>query len=264
MEIQVIGKQGVKLLAHHAGLGQESPVLLDGGEKMGRHIAPGEHQSLAAEGAHLGAADVEQVAQRHHIRQCYIRGRTHETVAQAGPIHIQGQTVAAAGFRKSAQLRLGVQGAEFGGVGDVDHAGLHQVLPHLVVEKLCHVPVQIGGQQLALHMGDGQHPVAGILNGPGLMDVDVAGIGGDDPLVAAQHAVDGDLVGLGAAGEEPDLQIVPAAGSADFGLGSFGVGIVPIAGQGNHVHIHQMPQHLGMGPLGIVRKKIQHKNILRK
>ena len=112
-------------------------------------------------------------------------------------------------------------------------------------------------------MGDGQHPVAGILNGPGLMDVDVAGIGGDDPLIAAQHTVDGDLVGLGAAGEEPDLQVVPAAGGAELGLGGFGVGIVPIAGQGDHVHFQQMLKHLGMGPLGIVREKIQHKNILR-
>ena len=263
LEIEIVGKESVELLAYYPHLGQESAVLLDAGEKVLWHVVFGEDQGLAAEGPHLGAADVEQVGKLHHVGQGHVGLRAHKAVAQPGPVHVQAQAVFVAAAGQGGELLLGVEGAELRGMGDVHQARLHQVLPHLVVDKGLHIFLQVRRHYLALNVGDGQHPVPGVFYSPGLVDIDMSGVGGDDPLVALEHGVYGHLVGLGAAGEKLYLQVVPAAGGADLGLGSLGVLIVAVAGKGDHVQLHKVFQDLGVGTFGIVREKGKHKNILR-
>ena len=144
-------------------------------------------------------------------------------------------------------------------MGDVHQARLHQVFPHLVVDEGLHVFFQVLRHYLPLDVGDGQHPVAGVFYGPGLVDVDVSGVGGDDPLIALEHGVYGHLVGLGASHQKLYLQVVPAAGGADLGLGGLGELIVAVAWEGDHIQLHEVFQNFGVGALGVVREKGKHK-----
>ena len=81
------------------------------------------------------------------------------------------------------QLRLGVQGAQLSGLGEVDQAGLDRVLVAGVG------PVggtQLGdllGGDLPVFAGEGQHLVPGGLHRPRLVGVDMAGVGTDHPLI---------------------------------------------------------------------------------
>ena len=81
------------------------------------------------------------------------------------------------------QLRLGVQGAQLRGLGEVDQAGLDRVLVAGVG------PVggaQLGdllGGDLPVFAGEGQHLVPSGLHRPRLVGVDMAGVGADHPLI---------------------------------------------------------------------------------
>lgn len=60
--------------------------------------------------------------------------------------------------------------------------------------------------------------MAGVFDGSGFMDGDVAGLGCDDSLVVAEHGGDHGGVGLGAAGQQEDLGARAADGFADAGF----------------------------------------------
>ena len=145
LPVKPVGKESVKLLAHHARLGKQRALLLDDRHEMRRHVAFGVDQRLAAQSADLGAADVENVGKLADIPQRHVGLRTHQPVAEPRPVEIQGQTAAPAGIVQGLQLRLRVQGAVLRGVGDIHHAGADHVLVGLVGEEGVHVFCQRRG-----------------------------------------------------------------------------------------------------------------------
>ena len=166
----------------------------------------GQHQGLAKEHALLGAADGKGVAQPGQLGQGQVAGLAHETVAQAGAVHIEEQAAVSAGRPDGFQLSLGIQGAVFRGLGDIHHGRLDHVLVGDVPPVVLMDPANIQGGELAIPAGYGQNLVAVGLNGPGLVDGDVAAGSGDDPLVGPQGSSNDRRVGLGAAHQEVDVQ----------------------------------------------------------
>ena len=117
----------------------------------------------------------------------------------------------AAARPEGRQLRLGVDGSDLRGVGDVNHGGLHLVL---VAVELRH-GLDHGGGELPVGAGDGDDLVARALDGPGFVDVDVARVGGDHRLIGLQHGLNHQQVCLGAPHQEVDVRVRRGAEGAD-------------------------------------------------
>ena len=106
--------------------------------------------------------------------------------------------------------------------------------------------------------GEGEHLVAGGLDGPGLMDVDVSALGAQHPLVGAQGGGDHRLIGLGTAHQKLHRGLGRIAGVPDQLTGPLAVVIHGIAGGLLQVGPSQPLQKLGRGPLGVVTLKPGH------
>ena len=118
-------------------------------------------------------------------------------------------------------------------------------------------PQRVGGE-LAPLLGQSDDLVAGELDGSRLVDVDVAGVSGDDPFPAPQERGDGHGVALGAAHQEIHVRLRLFAGGADLLPGGGAEAVLPVAWLGDQVGLLQPFQDAGMGPLGIVAEIIEH------
>ena len=117
--VEVVREEGVELDAQEAALRQEGAVLLDGGEEVLRRLRR-EDDGFAAQGADLGAADVEDVAEVLQVRQGVVAGGAREGVAQAGAVDEQRQPVLMGNRLQFSEFRAAVDGSVLGGQGDVD------------------------------------------------------------------------------------------------------------------------------------------------
>ena len=146
LRVQIIGEQNVELDAQQTALCQQSALLLDHGHEVGR-CAVGEHHGLAAQRAHLGAADVEHIGEPGDVGQGHVGALGHQAVAQPGTVQKQRHLVFLTDGVQIFQLLFCVQGAVLGGVGDVHHAGEHHVVVvGIGIEGGAPVPY-IGGRQ---------------------------------------------------------------------------------------------------------------------
>ena len=133
------------------------------------------------------------------------------------------------------------------------------MLPREVV-----LPGQIGvldalGGQFAVFTGDGQHLVAGALDGVDLVAVDVAGGDGQNTLVGTQNGINDGGIGLGAAHQKVHGGVGGAADLADLFGGGGAVGILTVADGLVHIGVQQLLQDGGMGAFQIVTVKTNHK-----
>ena len=124
-------------------------------------------------------------------------------------------------------------------------------------------PRQIGvldglGGELAVFTGDGQHLVAGALDGVDLVAVDVPGAHGQHALMGTQDGIDDGGVGLGAAHQEVYGGVRRGAGLADLFGGGGAVGVFAVAKGLVHVGLRQPLQNGGMGAFQIVAVKTDH------
>ena len=85
--IQVVAEQLEELDAQQSALGKHAALLLDVIAEMLVAInGIGEYHSLAEQGSHLGAANVEHVAQACNLLQCDVAAFGSESLAQARPV----------------------------------------------------------------------------------------------------------------------------------------------------------------------------------
>lgn len=97
--------------------------------------------------------------------------------------------------------------------------------------------VKISCANFAMFAGDGEDLVAYGFNGTGLMDVDMASIRSDHPLVGLQQAGGDDLIGLSPSGHEINLGLGTATGLSDLLCGGKAVLILAVAGKVLHVGV---------------------------
>jgi len=248
-------EQGLELNTHDAALGQQGSVALDAAEHVGWGVALGEDDGLATEGSALGAADIEDVGQAGEQRQRDI-GAGSEAVGETGAVDIEEQVVGATDVVQGAQLVGGVEGAEFGGEGDVDHSGAHHVLCGLVGEIGGEPGAQLIGIELAFVGGQCDDLVAGELHGAGFVDIDVGGVCTEDALVGLQGAVDDGGVGLGASGEEPYLCLGGLAGLADELSCLVAEAVVAVALRALGIGVDEVAEHGLVGSVVVVALEV--------
>ena len=190
----------------------------------------GEHHGFAAQGTHLGAADVEHVGELCDVGQGHVGALGHQAVAQPRAVHEQGHVVLLTHGVQFFQLSFRVQGAVLGWMGDVHHAGEHHVVVVLIGVEGGAPAAHIVGAHLALVGGQGDDLVAGVLDGTSFVCGHMAGGGGHHALPALQHGRNDDGVGLGAAGDEEHVRLRAGAGGADLLLRAGAVGVGAVAG----------------------------------
>ena len=108
------------------------------------------------------------------------------------------------------------------------------------------------GHELAVGRGQCDDAVTAGLDGTGLVDVDMSGVGTDDGLAGGEAGVDDGGIGLGASGEEVDVGIGTLACLADLAACAFAPLVEAIGETLLLVGVDEVLQHLGMSTIVIV------------
>ena len=228
-------------------------MLFDQGEKMRKGFAVRNDDGFAEQRAAFGSADIEGVAEPAEIRQRDVVFGAGEGVGQSGAVQIERHLKGPADPADFLKLPQAVQRSVFRGMGEVDHAGHHHMLPVPVLPPGLRAGPDLFRRDFSVPVRQGEHLVAAVLDGAGFVGGDMPAFGGNHPLPGAEERVDHDGVGLRAAGQKPDRRVRHAAGGADFLPGGFGKGIQAVARRFFQIGLEQTPQDGRMGPLHIIR-----------
>ena len=258
LEIQVVGEQRVELNAQQPALGHAAAPLLHNKAEILFQIFVHDDNGFAEQGAHLGATDVEHIAQPRDLWQRHVALLCHQAIAQPCAVNEQRQAVPAAGVIQRRQLRLGIQRASLSGVGDVHHTGLDDVLRGLIVSVPLHIVLHLLRSDLAVGGGQGDDLMARGLDGTGLMAVDVTADGGNHALPGPQDGGDDGGVGLGAAHQKMHVGLRGLAGGLDLLTRRLTVLVLAVAHSLDHICLVELLHHIGMGTLQIVAVEIDH------
>ena len=253
VEVEIVLQQRLELYAQQPALGQHTAPLLDVPAEVG--AGDRQHHGLAKQRAVLGAADGEHIRQRRQIRQCQIAFRGGEGGAKTGAVQEQQQAVLIAAVPQSGQLRLGVDGADLSGIGNVDHLRGDHVLRAVMTGQngLHH-----SGSHLAVRGGLHADLVAGGFDGAGLVAVDVAGVGGDHRLIGGQQRRDDRQVGLGAADQEVNVCLGSGADRPDQVTGLLTDGVHAVAAGLDQIGVRQSLKNLGMRAFAVIVAEAVH------
>lgn len=99
---------------------------------------------------------------------------------------------------------------------------------------------------------NGQHFVAAVFDGTRFMGGNMAGLGGNDTFIGLQHGINDGLVGLGAAGQKPDIGFRAVACSLNLFFRTFAIRIAAIAGQRLQVGFYKTRQNFLMSAFLII------------
>ena len=116
----------------------------------------------------------------------------------------------------------------------------------------------LGGRDLAVRSGNGDHLVSGRFDGAAFVHVDVPGIGADGGLMRAQRRGDHHEVGLRAADEEVHGRLRRVAGGADQRGGAFAVRVFSVAGRLLHVGSDEGFEDGEMASLAVIAVETDH------
>lgn len=200
-------------------------MLLDEKLKVLGQLRILDDHGLAKKRTVLGASDPEDVSQlKNIIKSQVILGR-REGATDTRTINKEEQSILLAESLDGRQLRLGIHGANLGGVGNVHQARLGHVWE---------VPVVVEGlgdgrrRQLAIFRHDIDDLMAARLDCTRLSRDNVAGAGSNDCLVRTETGGDGNSIGRRAAGNEKYADVLASEMIADvmFGLLAKGVAAV--------------------------------------
>ena len=220
-----------------------------------------EHHGLAAERAHLCAADVERVAQACDVGQRDVGAHGGQAVAQTRPVHEQPHVEVAAHLRQRLQLGQRVHGAVLGGVRDVHGARCHDVLAVLVAPVRLAQRAHVGGHQLAVDVRQRQRLAPARLHGAGFVRGDVAGGRRHDALPGPQDLVGHGGVGLRASHQKVHVRVRARARFADALAGGGAHLVGAVAGGLVEVGGGQAFEDRGMGTLHIVAVEVEHRGV---
>ena len=230
-------------------------MLLLYGEEVLVGLTVGKHDSLAAQCANLSTANVKDVTMACQVGQRNIAVVGHQAIAQPGAVDIQRNVVALTDLIDVVQFAGSIKCTKFGWESDVDQSRMHGMVAVAVVAEIVQILVEPLGGHLAHHVGNSDNFVLGKLDGPRLMDIDMAGANTDDAFVLIEHGVDGGGIGLRTTRQKEYLCIGHANGLTDKLLGTFRELVEPVRRRFGIVVAYQILEHLRMGTVVIVAFK---------
>ena len=201
---------------------------------------------LAAKCANLGSADIENVAKRGNIRKRDVGIPAHQAVTKPCPVQKERDRMAAAERGELLQFSKRIKRSVLGGMRNINHPREDHMLVRAVGIEGVNQSFHILCRELAVISRNGQHLVPRRLNGACLVGADVPSGGRDHALVALEHRVDDDAVGLRSAHQKANVGILPSAGHADLLARLLGVGVLSVSRAGLHVRAQESLKDLGM------------------
>ena len=134
----------------------------------------------------------------------------------------------------------------------------------LVVEMPFDRIINLLRGDLAVRARQRQDLVPAVLDGAGLVDIDMARLGAEHSLVGLQHRSYDGGVGLRAADQEMDIYVLPAAGAADEPARLGAVLILAVADGLYHICVLKALHDPGESALAIIAcKKCFHSTLAR-
>ena len=199
----------------------------------------GKDDRLAAQCAAFGAADVEHIGEARDVREGHVGVRC-QAVAEACAVEEQRHIELMADRRDAFQLVFRVNRAVFGRMRDIDHTReYHVVVARVRIERL-HIVAQVVRIELAVLMRNGQHLVAGGLDGAGFMRIHMPAGGRYNALIRTEQRINDDHVGLCAAGQEIHLSVRAVRRCFNLFCRRGGKFIVAVAGNRLHIRLCQI------------------------
>lgn len=257
-------KEGFELNAQQTPLGQHPAALLDEIPEILLERRRRDDDRLAEKRAHLGPADIKNVAQTRQVGQSQPVLRRGQPVAETGAVQKKREPAGAAGRAQGLQLFPGIDRAVLGRVGNIDHAGLNQMLAVAVVPVRAEGIQYLGGGDFSIRGREREHLVACGFDGARLVDVNMSRGGAQHALMRAEQGGNDGGVGLRAAHEEVDGG-VRCLTELPYGRGSgLAVGVVPVAGRLLQIRLAELFKNQGVASLRIIAFKMKHRSILRK
>ena len=111
---------------------------------------------------------------------------------------------------------------------------------------------------LPIMLREGEHLMPRHLHGTRLMNVDMSGVGCQDPFIELQHRVDDHHIGLSTANQEEHFSIRTLTSLDDLFAGSLTKLVKTVTGSEFLIRIYQVLQHLGMHTVVIVALERNH------
>ena len=259
LEVQSVREQGVKLDAQQAAFGHQGTVLFHHGKEVLRSLSGRENHGLAAEGAYLGTADGEDVAEPGQILDGDVAGGAHKAVTQTGTVHKQRQGVFLTHCVNIREFLLGIERTVLRREGNIHHTGEDHMVVGTVGVITFQIVLKILGRHFAFPLRQRQYLVAGVFHSAGFVHGNVAGLGRHNALVVPEHGGNDGGIGLGTAGEEEHLRLGAAHRFADAGFGRSRETICPIPGLLYEIGSDKALQDSRMGAFVVIAGKRDHK-----
>ena len=149
LEIEVIFEKLIELDAQEPPFGEKGAVLLDDGEEMGNQRRIRDHHRFAEEGAAFRAADVEDIREAGKVRERHVILGAAQGIGEASAVHEEGHVMGAAHGRNGGELFQRVEGAPFGGLGNINHPRRYHVVAVVIGIEGFHIIVDGSGAKLA-------------------------------------------------------------------------------------------------------------------
>ena len=114
-----------------------------------------QNQGFTKQSAYLRAADVKSIAKGGNRRQIQVIVLIAQAVAEACSVHIQIQPPPAANSGNFLKFLPGINGAQFGWLGNINHPGLRHMLTGLVIPVGMPRLLNLPGRQLPVRGRNG-------------------------------------------------------------------------------------------------------------
>ena len=122
LQVQVIGKESVKLYAGQSPFCKKCPSLLYLSHKMKRCIFLRENNCFATESANFCSSDIEHIAVFRHIIERHIRILCSQCIPEPGSVQIKRKPVFTAYRRQFCQFSFCIQSAILCRMRNIDHS----------------------------------------------------------------------------------------------------------------------------------------------
>lgn len=256
--IKSIGKQCTELDTSNASLRKKRAMLLDKWKEMRQTRRITSHNSLAKECSLLGATNIEDIAKTSNIGQrkvCSIRG---QSVAQTRTIEIERDVMLMTDGTDRLKFGQRIDGAEFGGLRDIEHARRNHVLEGIITIESSDIALYIFGRDLAIMTRQHENLMSAVLYGTTLVHIDMCSLGCHDAFVTPQQGINDRCIGLSTTHEELHQRIRSIADPADISSGLIAIMVEAITSRMLQIGLHKARQHFRMRTFHIIGIKVNH------
>jgi len=258
LHVAVVGKQFFELDTQHSAFCQHAEALFDMIAEIFFISVVENDDRFTEEGTDLGTADIEDIAELCEFFDCQVVMAGSQTIAESCAVDKQRNVVFLTYGIEIRQFFLRIKRAAFRREGDIDNAGLDDMLMGSVIVMIDDILIDLGGADLAAAVGQIQAFMTGSFQSACFMDIDMTAVSAYSSLVMFQDGSNHGHIGLGAADHEMDIGIRTADPLSDQVPGILAMRVFHVADRLFLVGSVQSRKNLRDAAFSIVTVKTYH------